>query len=177
MMNSIPAAVTSMRPEPYARAGLMDDTPLTRVSLVHVPRRLTVSLRFGAPLHVQRLDRARRVAWFRSGAIFGRLYWRANAYGTARRQLMVLQAGGLWHEVQRILGVRPGARVLLRAEGPKTIHTVLRLIDAIEAQGIALTNVAPTYWRTLGNRLVARQPLPIYSVERHAAWRMGRRLQ
>ncbi|MES1937518.1 DUF2840 domain-containing protein [Salinisphaera hydrothermalis] len=151
----------------------MDDTPLTRVSLVHVPQRLAVSLRFGAPARVEHLERSRRVAWFRSGAIFGRLYWRANAYGTVRRQLMVLQAGGLWHEAQRI----PGARVLLRAEGQKTVYTVLMLIDAIEAQGIALPDVAPTYWRTLGNRLAARQPLPIYSAERHAVWRMGRGLQ
>ncbi|WP_440855131.1 DUF2840 domain-containing protein [Salinisphaera sp. RV14] len=177
MMHSIPAAVTPMPPEPHARAGLMDDTPLTRVSLVHVPQRLAVSLRFGAPARVEHLERSRRVAWFRSGAIFGRLYWRANAYGTVRRQLMVLQASGLWHEAQRIPGVRPGARVLLRAEGLKTVHTVLMLIDAIEAQGIALPNVAPTYWRTLGNRLAAHQPLPVYSAERHAVWRTGRRLQ
>jgi len=34
--------------------------------------------------------------------------------------------------------------------------------------------VSPTYWRTLGNRLAARLPLPEYTIERHMVWLAGR---
>ena len=54
---------------------------------------------------------------------------------------------------------------------------VLAQIDAIEARGIDPADVSPTYWRTLGNRLAARLPLPDYSAERHAAWLAGRALR
>jgi hypothetical protein len=43
------------------------------------------------------------------------------------------------------------------------------VIDATEALGIEPAAVAATYWRTVGNRLAARQPLPDYTTERHAA--------
>jgi hypothetical protein len=43
------------------------------------------------------------------------------------------------------------------------------VIDVIEALGIDPAVVAVTYWRTVGNRLAARQPLPDYTTERHAA--------
>ncbi len=46
---------------------------------------------------------------------------------------------------------------------------MLEVIDAIEALGIEPAAVAATYWHTAGNRLAARQPLPDYTSERHAA--------
>ena len=47
---------------------------------------------------------------------------------------------------------------------------MLERIDGIEALGITPATASPAYWRTLGNRLAARLPLPEYSAERHAAW-------
>lgn len=76
-----------------------------------------------------------------------------------------------------IPGVRPGARILLHAEGEQKTRAVLARIDAIEALGIEPAEVSPAYWRTLGNRLAAHLPLPDYSAERHAAWLAGRALQ
>jgi hypothetical protein len=70
---------------------------------------------------------------------------------------------------QRVAGVVPGARILLRADGPLQVKAVLAVIDGIEAQGVDPITVAVTYWRTVGNRLAARQPLPEYTPERHAA--------
>ena len=72
--------------------------------------------------------------------------------------------------------MRPGARLLLHAEGDKTVRAVLERIDAIEARGIAPAAASPAYWRTLANRLAARLPLPDYTAERHAAWLAGRAL-
>ena len=57
------------------------------------------------------------------------------------------------------------------------MRAVLARIDAIEALGIAAIDVSPAYWRTLGNRLAARLPLPDYTLQRHAAWLAGRALQ
>jgi hypothetical protein len=111
---------------------------------------------------------------FLSGAVFCRIRWQANDYGTIRWKLMVMQTCTPLDAAQRIPGVLPGARLLLNAEGEPAVRAVLSQIDAIEAQGIAPPAVSPVYWRTLGNRLAARQPLPAYTAERHAAWLAGR---
>ena len=85
-------------------------------------------------------------------------------------QVMVLQAPTPWEDMQRIGGVLPGACILLRADGDVRVKAVLAAIDAIEQIGIDLCAVATTYWRTVGNRLAARLPLPTYTAERHAAY-------
>lgn len=153
------------------------DPPLTRVSLAYVEHRINLYLRFGRPLRELRLDRWRRCASFAPGAVFCRVRWESNDYGTTRWQLMVLQACTPGERMQRIAGVRPGAQLLLRAEGEAAVQAVLQRIDAIEALAIDPSQAAPAYWRTLGNRLAAHQPLPAYGPERHAAWLRGEELR
>jgi Protein of unknown function (DUF2840) len=140
-----------------------------RVSLAFVEHRVNVWLRFGQPLRETVLDRWRRVATFEPGAVCCRVKWIGNDYGTALWQLMVLQAPMPFDGAQRIAGVAPGARILLRADGEPQVKAVLAVIDAIEALGVDPAAVAVTYWRMVGNRLAARQPLPDYTAERHAA--------
>jgi hypothetical protein len=140
-----------------------------RVSLAFVEHRVNVWLRFGQPLRETVLDRWRRVATFEPGAVCCRVKWIGNDYGTALWQLMVLQAPMPFDGAQRIAGVAPGARILLRADGEPQVKAVLAVIDAIEALGVDPAAVAVTYWRTVGNRLAARQSLPDYTAERHAA--------
>ena len=151
-------------------------TPLTRVSLAFLEHRFKLYLRFGEPARTLRLDRWRRCAVFLPRAMFCRVRWEANDYGTIRWQLMVMQAATPLDDLQRIPGVRPGARLLLHAEGENAVRAVLERIDGIEALGIAAIDVSPAYWRTLGNRLAARLALPEYTAERHAAWLAGRAL-
>ncbi|MFT3819577.1 MAG: DUF2840 domain-containing protein [Rubrivivax sp.] len=153
------------------------EMPLTRVSLAYVEFRINLYLRFGRPLRELRLDRWRRCASFTPGAVFCRVRWHSNDYGTTRWQLMVLRACTPGERMQRIAGVRPGAHLLLCAEGEAAVQAVLRRIDAIEALAIDPAGAAPAYWRTLGNRLAARQPLPAYGAERHAAWLRGEALR
>ncbi len=140
-----------------------------RVSLAFVEHRVNVWLRFGQPAHETTLDRWRRVATFAPNAVCCRVKWIGNDYGTALWQLMVLQAPMPFDGAQRVGGVAPGARILLRADGEQQVKAVLEVIDAIEALGIDPAAAAATYWRTVGNRLAARQPLPDYTTERHAA--------
>lgn len=171
------AATAAPPSSPQPLAALDSRVPLTRVSLAYVAQRINLYLRFGNPARTVQLDRWRRCAVFLPAAIFCRIRWESNDYGTTRWQLMVLQACTPLDAMQSIPGVRPGARLLLHAEGEQKVRAVLTQIDAIEALGIALADVSPAYWRTLGNRLAARLPLPDYTAERHAAWLAGRALQ
>ena len=139
-----------------------------RVSLAFVEHRVNVWLRFGKPERETVLDRWRRVVTFKPNAVCCRVKWIGNDYGTALWQLMVLQAPMPFDGAQRIAGVAPGARILLRADGEQQVKAVLEVIDAIEALGVDPAAVAVTYWRAVGNRLAARQPLPDYTIERHA---------
>ncbi len=159
-------------PHPSARDGAL----LTRVTLAFVEQRINLYLRFGEPERSVQLDRWRRIAVFRPGSVFCRIRWQANDYGTVRWQLMVMQARTPLDDAQRIAGVRPCARLLLHAEGELAVREVLAQIDAIEAIGIAASAASPAYWRTLGNRLAARLPLPAYTAERHGAWLAGKGL-
>ena len=86
---------------------------------------------------------------------------------------MVLQACTPFDAMQRIAGIRPGARILLRAEGERQVQSLLPQLDAIETLGIDPASTSPAYWRTLSNRLSAHLSLPIYSIERHAAYLAG----
>lgn len=167
------AAPPTSLTELVGRAGT---APLTRVSLAYIEQRIDIYLRFGEPVRTVRLDRWRRVAMFLPGAVFCRIRWHANDYGTVRWQLMVMQACTPLDAAQRIPGVLPGARLLLHAEGEPAVRAVLEQLDAIEAQGIAPADVSLAYWRTLGNRLASRLLLPAYTTERHAAWLAGREL-
>ncbi|MBV5293692.1 MAG: DUF2840 domain-containing protein [Curvibacter lanceolatus] len=151
-------------------------TPLTRVALAYIEPRFKLYLRFGEPARTLQLDRWRRCMVFLPSAMFCRIRWQANDYGTVRWQLMVMQACTPLDAAQRIPGVQPGARLLLHAEGENQVRAVLERIDAIEVLGIAPSAASPAYWRTLANRLAAHLALPEYSAERHAAWLAGRAL-
>ncbi|HHA2574944.1 TPA: DUF2840 domain-containing protein [Stenotrophomonas maltophilia] len=170
------AATAALQPSPAALAGRPASAPLTRVALAYLDQRFDFYLRFGEPARTLRLDRWRRCAVFLPGAVFCRIRWQANDYGTIRWQLMVMQTCTPLDAAQRISGVQPGARLLLHAEGENQVRAVLERIDAIEALGIVPSAASPAYWRTLANRLAARLPLPEYTVERHAAWLIGRAL-
>ena len=153
----------------FPQAALPPPPVRMRVSLAFVEHRVNVWLRFGQPVRETVLDRWRRVATFEPNAVCCRVKWIGNDYGTALWQLMVLQAPMPHDGAQRVAGIAPGARILLRADGEPQVKAVLEVIDAIEALGIEPAAVAATYWRTVANRLAARQPLPDYTTERHEA--------
>ena len=161
-------------PSPLTLGEHAGGVPLTCVWLAHVERRITLALRFGEPGRIVRLDARRRVAVFLPGAMFCRLHWRVDVDGSAKRQLMVMQACASPEGRRRVPGVYPGARVQLIVERPRSLRAVLAQIESIEALGIAPQDAAPLYWLTLGHRLARRLPLPAYTLEQHALWRTGR---
>jgi hypothetical protein len=138
--------------------------------------RVNVWLRFGTPQLELDRNRSRRLVVFAPDAIFCRVHWEANTSGTTLWRLAVMQAGDGQAPLQRVLGVQPGAHLLLEANGQRAVQRILHVIDGIEAQGIAPDTVAPHYWRVLHNRLLGRQQLPRYTLARHATW-LRRRTQ
>ncbi|OGB57296.1 MAG: transposase [Burkholderiales bacterium RIFOXYD12_FULL_59_19] len=164
MQPSMQVAGQVMRPELQASRPV----PM-QVSLAFVEQRVNVWLRFGKPARETVLNRWRRVAVFEPGAVCCRVKWIANDYGTALWQLTVLQAPKSFDGAQRIAGVLPGARILLRADGEQQVKAVLAVIDAMKRLGIDPCAVALTCWGAVGNCLAARQPLPEYTAEWHAA--------
>lgn len=146
----------------------------TRVSLAFVEGRINIYLRFGRPARVRRLGDRRSGAVFRVGDVFCRVHCSGNEYGTARWQLMVLQAVEPQNVVQRIAGIHPGARILMHVEGQAKVRSALDKIDAIEALHVHPADVSPDYWSALANRLNGRGLVPQYSVQRHAGWLLRR---
>lgn len=168
-MNTPNAGLATASTQRWPQTALPARPTHMRLSLAFVEHRVNLYLRFGQPVREITLDRWRRVAVLAPGAICCRIKWIGNDYGTALWQLMVLQAPMPFDDMQRVAGVSPGARILLRADGEPQVKAVLELIDAIEAAGIEPCDAATTYWRTVGNRLAASQSLPAYTAERHAA--------
>ncbi|MFV3378782.1 DUF2840 domain-containing protein, partial [Pseudomonas sp. NY11226] len=109
------AATAAPQPSFSAPSGQPASAPLTRVALAYIEARFKLYLRFGEPARTHQLDRWRRSAVFLPGAVFCRVRWQSNDFGTVRWQLMVMQACTPLDGAQRIPGVQPGARLLLHA--------------------------------------------------------------
>jgi hypothetical protein len=150
---------------------------LTRVTLVFVSGQTNIWLRFGHPLYERCIDPVRRQADFPNDAVLARVHWEGNEFGTTHWSLQILRTVGFDEFASRIAGVEPGAEVLLALSGTANVRRVLELIDAIEAQRLDPADVSPAYWRTVHNRLAARQEPPLYDGRTHAAFLTRRSLQ
>lgn len=151
-------------------------TPKTLVSLIFIPRRMNVYLRFGRPLEVRDIDRRKRVAVFAPGSVFCRIWSQSNDFGNTRWELAVLQALGPGESGERVVGIAPGAKLLLHVDTLRGRRAATELIEAIERQVIDATQVAPTYWRTVHGRIAARCKASRYTSEQHQAYLACREL-
>lgn len=147
------------------------DRPLTRVLLTFIPERVNVWLRFGQPVRERFIDRHRREVDFMPRQTIGLVQWQGNVYGTTQWRFNVLQTVDHQEAAQRIIGVAPGAEILLRVSGTAKVQHVLALIDAMETQGINASDVSAAYWRVAHNRYAAHMEPPPYDRAVHAAYR------
>jgi type IV secretory pathway protease TraF len=145
--------------------------PLTRVALAYIEPRFKLYLRFGEPARTLQLDRWRRCAVFLPGAMFCRIRWQANDYGTIRWQLMVMQACTPL-DARSASPACSRARLLLHAEGDANVRAVLERIDGIEALGIAPSTCRP---RTGARWATARGAPCAARIHRRAARRLAGR--
>jgi hypothetical protein len=138
---------------------------------------MNVYLRFGRPLVVRDIDQRKRVAQFAPGSVFCRIWSQSNEDGNTRWELSVLETIGPGESAQRVVGIAPGAKLLLHVDTPRGRRSVLNLIESIEEQGIDATQVARTYWQTVHGRLAARCEPVRYSGEQHHAYLACRELR
>jgi hypothetical protein len=162
-------SATSALQQPVSMQERVEQPALTRVTLASIADRLRVHLRFGKPVARRRISGRCHAAFFAPASVFCRIWWQGNEYGTTLWQLTILQAEAPRTRVQRVLGVMPGAAILLHVQGNRNVQRALEVIQSIEAQKVDATDVAPSYWRMVQNRLAARAALGSLSAERHVA--------
>lgn len=150
--------------------------PLTCVQIAFYPEFANHWLRFGEPDHWLDLDRRRALALFRPGRIFGYVRWRANEFGTQDWRFVIGQTMVPSTSVRRIEGVGPGGVVLLLASGKAKVKRALLQIDALEAQRFEPTEVSPSYYRHIHNRLATGWRTRAYCKAQHAAHLAARKL-
>ncbi len=143
---------------------------LTSVRCVFIRNQVNIWLRFGRPLKQRVIDPFRRDAYFTPHAIFGIVTWRGSVDGAAMWRIDILRAVAPSERASEIVGVTPGAEILLRTASESNVRTVFALIDGIEARHIQLDAVSPDYWRCAHNRLAAGEAPPALMSERHGAY-------
>jgi hypothetical protein len=143
---------------------------LTRVDTIHVPRLRSVSLRFGRPVRRETVTATQKCHYFTPDSTFAMVRWHGNEYGTTLWQLSIMRAVRPQQAASSVLGVTPGAEVLLRVSAITNVRWVLSLIRRIEARGLNAAEVSPDYWCCVQNRLSARVAVPEYGAAEHAAY-------
>lgn len=162
-----------------ARAGRALHAPsedLTQVELVWIEKQIEHWIRFGREVREQILDRRRRILFFPPGTTFALVRWAANEHGTVLSRLDILHAVGAAEPCQTIPTVTPGGDILLRVDGWPKVERMLQLIDAIEAIGIDPVDVSPDHWRHVHNRLAVGETPRAYTMQRHRAFLLTRRI-
>ena len=149
---------------------------LTHVELLWLEKQIEHWIRFGRAAEEQILDRRRRVLSFAPGSIFAFVRWAANDYGTVASRIDILRAVRSSETCATVPFVRPGADILLRASGWPKVKHVLQMIDIVESLGIDAADAAPDYWRHIHNRLSVGEALRPYTLARHKAWLLRRRI-
>ena len=149
---------------------------LTRVELIWVEKRIEQWIRFGRDVAEQILDRRRRILSFAPGSIFAYVRWAANDFGTILSRIDILRSVTPGDAFSTVPYVRPGGEIFLRLSGWPKVERVLQAIDAVEQIDIDPADACPDHWRHVQNRLAAGEMPRAYTLERHRAWLLRRRI-
>lgn len=147
----------------------MTGNSFTRVELAFYPEHLNYWLRFGKPVDRIELDKRRSLAVFEPSQVFGYVRWSANEFGTQEWRLTILEAQEPHIMLSRVPGVSPGVDVLLLVKGKGPVKRCLKVLDKLEADGFALEDVSPNYYRHMHVRLSANRKIRSYSDDQHKA--------
>lgn len=162
---------------PHLRRDPSSSDALTHVHLTWIEKRIEHWIRFGRIAKDEIVDRHRRIASFRPGAIFAFVRWAANDYGTVVSRIDIVRAVGADEPFTTLPFVRPGGDILLKIEGWAKVSQVLAAIDATEAASVDPCDAAPDHWRHVHNRIAAGQAPRPYTLERHRAWLKRREIE
>src|SRR5258708_28423180 len=136
---------------------------LTHVDLIWIEKRVQRWIRFGRVASEQIVNPRRSTVAFAPGDVFAFVRWASNDFGTVVSSIDILRAVRPGEPCSTVGFVRPGGESLLRINGWAKVERVLQAIDAIEALGVDLADVAPDHWPHLPNPLTAGAgppPLP-----------------
>ncbi|WP_051882331.1 DUF2840 domain-containing protein [Parvularcula oceani] len=138
------------------------DTPLhlTRVLLSYEHQRASRRIFFGEPMQRQPAGRGVSYAFFEPDYTFCYVVWEAGSYGTKQWSLVVCRSGRPGETLDRVEGVEPGVRVLLRAGTAHYVRKALAVMDEIVEEGAALTTVPDAYWQAVQVAFDGRKPAP-----------------
>ena len=118
----------------------------TRLSLSQAGDLGNDRLLLGRPTLSVRVSENLEELRFNPSQVFGFVRWRGDQYGTQTWRVVVAQAGLPGELLTRILGVKPGAHLLLHAFGKTRAKRALRAIDVL-SEAHVLHEIAPAYWR------------------------------
>lgn len=149
---------------------------LTMVELTWIEKRIERWIRFGRIAEDRVLDRRRRLVGFAPGSIFAFVRWASNDYGTIASRIDILRAVPAGEVCSTVPYVQPGGEILLRLSGWPKVEAALKAIDAVEQLGIDAADAAPDHWRHVQNRLVVGETPRPYTMPRHRAWLLRRRV-
>lgn len=149
---------------------------LTHVELIWIEKRIEHWIRFGHDVAEQILDCRRRVLSFAPGSAFAYVRWAANDFGTVVSRIDILRAVVPGEAFSTVPYVRPGGEILLRLSGWPKVERVLQAIDAVEQIDIDAADACPDHWRHVHNRLASGVTPRVYTLDRHRAWLLRRRI-
>jgi hypothetical protein len=167
---------TLLQPVLIARGSCVVSVPLTSVVIGRLSSSTQTVLVFGRHANAEQQRQEQRLLFFAPGAILCYLTYRTKAPGIGLQRLDILQAVAPGERCSRILGVKPGADVLLRVRRAGDIQRVRALIAEMRVQGVDPSDVSAAYWIVVQNRLSASEALPAFSVSAHAAGACRRKL-
>jgi len=122
-------------------------------------------LRFGAPVHIIRINKNSTYSAFKPGDVFGYIRWNRNDYGTINWQFIIGRSGS-GASLTRFPGIHPGADLLYRARGVKAVKETLSWLDRLEKTSITRLEDYPiSLWRKAENQRIIRAKLPLYKVK------------
>jgi hypothetical protein len=132
---------------------------ITAVLLDDYPDKYASSLFFGAPLTTVRACQS-SIAYFSPNDLFAFSIWEGNPFGTTRTELYICRAVSPYETGVGVPRVSPGADLLLKAKGIKTVRAVLAWLRDLKRNGQDLPKLSPDFYKAADHRLRTRVGLP-----------------
>ena len=149
----------------------------TRVHLHFGRKMFNYYIRFGECVFREEFTKREAYEYFPTGKIFCYIRWDRGDFGTKNWQVFVLRAGDENTIMHSLIGIEPGAEVLLDISGRERVYRFFTATDQIERLKINCADVAPWYWIQTNSRLNSALDPLVYTQKKHETWLLEREVQ